>query len=51
MAEQKSAAHFEGIDIKLITEGPESQDGHRIGSDVLHAQLKKAMTEVLEENE
>jgi hypothetical protein len=46
--EQRSAAHFDGIDIELTTRGPEAQDGHEIGSDVLHQELKRAMSDVLE---
>jgi len=48
MATQKSGAEFDGIEIELKTSGPESQDGHEIGSDVLHMKLRRAMEEVLE---
>ena len=46
MAEQTSGANFKGIDVELTTDGPEAQDGHEIGSDVLHSELTRAMEQV-----
>ena len=51
MAEQTSGANFKGIDVEVITEGPEAQDGHEIGSDVLHSELTTAMEEVFKRHE
>ena len=51
MAEQTSGANFKGIDVEVTTEGPEAQDGHEVGSDVLHSELTTAMEEVFREHE
>jgi hypothetical protein len=48
MAEQTTEWEVEGIDITIKTDGPESQDGHVIGSDVLHLEIKHAVAEVVE---
>jgi len=42
MAEQYSEATVGGIEIELTTRGPEAQDGHPTGSDVLHAVLMES---------
>jgi len=51
MAEQTSGANFKGIDVEITTKGPEAQDGHEIGSDVLHSELTDAMAEVFKRHE
>ena len=49
MAEQTSGANFKGIDVEITTKGPEAQDEHEIGSDVLHSKLVQAMEQVFEQ--
>jgi len=51
MAKQISEDTVEGIDVKLVTVGPEKQDGHAIGSDVLHCELTQVISEVVEDHD
>lgn len=51
MAEQKTTGTIEGIDVEIVTDGPEAQEGHEPGSDVLHMQLRQAFEEVAERYE
>lgn len=51
MAKQTSTAAYDGIEIELTTEGPEAQEGHDPGSDVLHVKLLQAIEDTVREHD
>ena len=51
MAKQTKTYELDGLGVELQTDGPESQDGHEIGSDVLHMELTRAIEGVLKSHD